>query len=278
MRNHPNRLLVLAAALSLGLAGSAFAHDGADLSQDAQNASREAQIWTTYAFNPHLRALDISVEVQGDTAVLTGTVEDGVRKDLAEQIALGVKGIEHVDNQLKIDAAYVPPKRTAQGDEREFGTLVEDATITASVKSKLLWNSHTDGLEINVDTLNGRVTLEGTADSTAVKELAGRLARNTDGVVAVDNRMKISESAKPAATATAQIEEQVSDGWITTKVKSTLLYSRWVDGLDIDVETKDGIVSLQGTVESSAEKDLAVELAQNIRGVRGVDASGLNVG
>ncbi|HVF34471.1 MAG TPA: BON domain-containing protein [Candidatus Saccharimonadia bacterium] len=265
------------------------------------DARREAQIWTSYAFNPHLRASDISVEVRGDRAYLTGTVDEGVDKELAEQIAKGVEGVARVDNDLVIDADYQPKARDANAD-RDFATTVEDATITASVKSKLLWNDHTDGLEIDVDTKAGRVTLSGTADTEQAKHIAVRLARNTDGVVSVDNKLTLDTDRATAAVGTADdgdddgdedkvaatdrdgdgdadpAQAQVTDGWISTKVKSTLLLSRWVDGMDIDVDTKEGAVKLTGTADSAAERDLAVELAQNIRGVRSVDAAALKVG
>ncbi|MOA37688.1 periplasmic protein [compost metagenome] len=58
-------------------------------------------------------------------------------------------------------------------------------------------------------------------------------------------------------------------------MKSTLLYSSNVAGSDIDVTTKDGVVTLSGKVHSGAERDLAIELAQNVRGVKSVDAKGL---
>src|SRR5262249_48179305 len=112
----------------------------ATMSDQISDARREAQIWTTYATNPHLHAFDLKVEVKGNTATLNGKVQSGAAKDLAEQIALGVEGIKQVDNRLVVDTSYEPPKRA--GSERSFGDVVADATISASVKSKLLWNSH----------------------------------------------------------------------------------------------------------------------------------------
>jgi osmotically-inducible protein OsmY len=271
MKSVPYRLRTLAAALALAGAGFAHSADGT-LSQDISDARHEAQIWTTYGFNPHLRALDLSVEVNGSTAVLSGTVENGVEKDLAEQIALGTDGISKVDNKITVDRSYVrKPKAMADG-KRDFSTTVEDATITASVKSKLMWNDHTDGLEINVDTMHGKVTLSGTADTPATKDLATRLARNTDGVRGVVNNLSID-----ANHPMQEMQDDVSDAWITSKVKSTLLFSRSVDGLDINVSTSNGTVTLRGNADSGAEKDLAVELAKSIRGVKKVDASALRV-
>jgi len=69
--------------------------------------------------------------------------------------------------------------------------------------------------------------------------------------------------------------DAASDTWITTKVKSTLLAEDATPGMDIEVETKDGVVSLSGTVATEAEKEAAVAKAKGIKGVREVSADGL---
>ncbi|MCB1627246.1 MAG: BON domain-containing protein [Xanthomonadales bacterium] len=278
---------LLTGALVLALGGMGVAHageHGKDMSQKASemaddtamaisNARKEATLWTTYAFNDHLSAFAIDVEVQGDKAFLTGTVESTVEKDLAEQIALGVDGIAKVDNQLKVDPAWQPVAREDNSD-RSFSTAVADATLTAQIKSKLLWNENTDGLDINVDTYEGKVTLRGMADTDASRELAGRLAANTDGVRSVDNELSVDPTV---ANARGDDEQPIGDAWITAKVKSTLLLSRSVDGFGIDVDTDNGQVKLTGTVDSGAERDLAIRLAEDIKGVKDVDASQLKV-
>lgn len=60
---------------------------------------------------------------------------------------------------------------------------------------------------------------------------------------------------------------KIDDGVITTKVKSALLADDTVKGLDINVDTKGGEVSLNGTVDSQAQVDRAVQIAQGIEGV-----------
>src|SRR5690606_40428006 len=57
----------------------------------------------------------------------------------------------------------------------------------------------------------------------------------------------------------------ISDAWITSKVKSSFLFNSSLDGLDISVDTKGGQVTLGGRVDTQAEKDLATEIAENIR-------------
>ncbi len=272
------RHYTLASSIMLALAtGNSFAAD--TVSQDVTEARQETQIWTTYALSPHLRANDLKVSVHNGKATLKGTVEESVSKDLAKQIALGVSGVKEVDNQIVVQPDYVPTKPTAA--TRSFGEVIDDATITAAVKSKLLWGKNTSGLAIDVETKSGKVVLKGSTDSAAAKELAARLALNTQGVVSVDNQLAVKD-AKPSTAATAKSSShetghEISDSWITTKVKSTYLYSSNVDGAGISVNTKDGIVTLSGKVDSDAERALAIEFAQNVRGVKSVQSKALTL-
>lgn len=70
-------------------------------------------------------------------------------------------------------------------------------------------------------------------------------------------------------------EDAVSDTWITSKVKSTFLADSNLSGLDIKVETNQGVVALSGIVASSAERDLAIAKAGKIKGVKAVAAEAL---
>ena len=135
-------------------------------------------------------------------------------------------------------------------------------------------------MSTNVDTKAGNVMLRGTAANAGSQgPPAGRLAMNTHGVVAVDNQLVVSGAKATTAdnvkSATKEAGQDTSDVWITTKVKSTLMYSRNVDGSDIDVSTNNGVVSLSGKVDSGAERALAIELSNNVRGVKSVESKGL---
>jgi hyperosmotically inducible protein len=250
----------------------------AESAQDVLDGRQETQIKTTYALSPYLRANVIQVFVHTGKATLTGIVPEDVHKDLATQIALGVDGIEAVDNQIIVTADYLPPARVP--GERSYGEVIDDAGITMAVKSKLLWSKHTDGLQMEVTTRNGFVTLRGTADTEAAKELAGLLALNTHDVTSVSNELVVANGpslADQLVDAGSAAGKQISDSWITTKVMSTFIYSSNVSTGDISVATADGVVTLSGKVGSSAERALAIELAQNVRGVRDVKAAGLGI-
>ncbi|WP_150306165.1 BON domain-containing protein [Pseudomonas saliphila] len=256
---------------------AAHADDG-DMSRQLDDARAEGSVSTAIATNRNLSPFSIDVEVEGDTAVLTGDVESNVEKDLAEQIAKDIEGIEKVDNQLRVGTEG---DRSKAG-ERTLAERMSDSTTTATIKSKLLWNNSTEGLNIHVDTQDGLVILTGETDSAASKELAERLAEDTDGVREVRNELQVTgEDATEAKGTVAKTADDagnvISDAWITSKVKSSYLFSRSLSGLDISVDTNNGKVILDGAVDTEAEKDLAEQTAKNIRGVREVDSSQLSV-
>ncbi len=275
---HPLKKLALATATVTALSLNPLLASAAqgDLPSQLNEARQEGSIWTAFALNKHLSPFKIDVSVEQGTAVLKGKVENQVDRELAERIAMDVKGIDKVDNQLEIDANVAAEPGTKANMAQRF----EDATLTATVKSKLLWSSVTQALNIDVDSKDGVVTLKGRAQSPEAKEVAGNLATNTDGVITVNNLISISAADSINSRTDPQVNspvEEMSDAWITSKVKSSLIYSRNLDGLNIKVETKSGLVSLNGIVANFAEKELAVEIAKNIRGVKGVNADALKV-
>ena len=188
------RKLLLATAITLALGSTAVVAENSMTAKEQTgpiaNARQEAQIWTTYALSPYLRANNISVTVLDGKATLTGNVAEDVHKDLAGAIAEGVSGIDDVDNQISVDADYKAPDRS---NTRGYGDVVDDVTITTAIKSKLLWSKHTEGMDTKVETNNGKVELSGTVATQQAKQQAEKLAKNTNGVRSVDNKLQVSD-------------------------------------------------------------------------------------
>ncbi|MOA48457.1 periplasmic protein [compost metagenome] len=70
---------------------------------------------------------------------------------------------------------------------------------------------------------------------------------------------------------------QPGDSWIVDKIQNSFRFSRNIDGLNLKVASEDGLVRLSGEVVSTEQKTIAVEIARQIIGVRGVDADLLKV-
>ncbi|MCB0360246.1 MAG: BON domain-containing protein, partial [Bdellovibrionales bacterium] len=212
----------------------------------AENASKvdqqsdtwiSAKVSTAIILNRHLNPFEIGTDVQNGTVHLTGTVDEAVDKDLAEAIAKGVDGVTEVKNDIVVsDSSADTVRDTSRArmndtkGERDFFQYVGDATTSASIKSKLLWNRSVSGSDIDVDVKNGVVMLKGSIDTQAEKELAERIARDTDGVRKVDNMLvaKVSNGGvdaermqQNAKEALNDVSSNVSDAWISAKVRSS---------------------------------------------------------
>ena len=136
----------------------------------------------------------------------------------------------------------------------------KDAWIDGKVETTLLLNGNLNSFDINTDVKNGAVTLTGKVESDVDKALAEELVENLDGVTGVENKLTVMASDSKAA---GEDSSGLKDAKIATVVKTRLLFESEVSGTDIDVDAKNGVVTLQGEVESDAEKDLAVAIAKN---------------
>ena len=82
--------------------------------------------------------------------------------------------------------AVLPGCAVTRGQEH-VGAYIDDSSITASVKTKMLADKTVDGTSIKVETLNGEVMLSGFAKNSTEKANAEEIARNTNGVKRVRN-------------------------------------------------------------------------------------------
>jgi hyperosmotically inducible protein len=117
------------------------------------------------------------------------------------------------------------------------------------------------------------VTLTGAVDTQAAKDRAVEIARSTKGVTDVVDNMtvkttEVEASAAPSGETAGQV---VDDAAITAQVKAKLLADSVVGGLKIDVDTKEGVVTLTSNkMKSQSEIDQAVRLAKQVDGVKDV--------
>lgn len=143
--------------------------------------------------------------------------------------------------------------------------------IEGKLETIYLFNPHLNNFEIDADVRGNTVILNGEVDEDVDKELAEAIAKGIDGIEKVENRLVVTpDKAKDQtekANGKSALAQKFDDITVTTVVKSKLLKSDHVPGLTVDVDTRDGVVTLSGEVESSAAKNLAEQLAQNTDGV-----------
>jgi osmotically-inducible protein OsmY len=128
---------------------------------------------------------------------------------------------------------------------------------------------------INTDVENGVVHLHGMVASDIDSDLAGEIAKGVEGVTEVNNDLEIDAAKATAARDQRPPGERdfgtwVDDATTTAVVKSKLLGNPNTEGLKIDVDTNDDVVTLSGRVGSDKESQLAEEIAKNAGDVESV--------
>ena len=129
------------------------------------------------------KAHQIDVEVYKGTVQLNGFVDSAASKERATEVARKQKGVTAVRNNLTVRADGGP-----SASER-----VDDAAITAKVKSALAGDPRTKAHQVNVETREGTVQLSGFVDSSEAKSTAEQLARAVDNVKSVDNEIDVKK-------------------------------------------------------------------------------------
>lgn len=135
----------------------------------------------------------------------------------------------------------------------------KDSRIESSAKKSHVFMTYLQADDITIQSKDGAVTLTGTVSEESHKSLAQETVAGLPGVKSVDNRLEV-KGTPPAKN---------SDAWISTKVKTMFLFHRSVSAMT-EVNTTDGIVTLQGKATSQAQKDLTTEYAKDVEGVKDV--------
>jgi len=135
-----------------------------------------------------------------------------------------------------------------------------DARIESSAAKSYTFKTYLKDDSIKVEAKDGVVTLTGTVADASHKSMAENTVASLPGVTSVDDQLKIN-GEQPA---------EHSDAWITTKVKTALLFHRNVNATGTTVYTKDGVVTLEGEACSLAQKELTTEYAKDIDNVKSV--------
>ncbi|PTY04729.1 hypothetical protein DB347_18665 [Opitutaceae bacterium EW11] len=149
----------------------------------------------------NVSATDTHVQVQNGLVTLTGTARSEAEKALAAEYANDIKGVVRVDNQIRVVepadrdrvTSSTNPRNDAVTERRTAGERIDDASITAKLKSSLAIRKSTSALHTDVTTRNGVVTITGEAKNGAEKDLVTKLAEDIEGVRSVDNEMTVRE-------------------------------------------------------------------------------------
>ncbi|MCG6187117.1 BON domain-containing protein [Maribellus maritimus] len=135
-----------------------------------------------------------------------------------------------------------------------------DSEISIAVENELMFNATTPAYLIKSESQNGIVTLTGSVDNLLEKDRAVKIAKTVKGVRGVVDKIKVDAP-------------DVSDITLQKKVDEALLNDPATDSNEIDVTVNNGVVNLEGTVESWQEKKLSEFVAKGVRGAKKVESN-----
>jgi osmotically-inducible protein OsmY len=214
----------------------------------------------TYVFKTYLKDDNLKVESKDGLVTLTGTVSNAYHKSLAEETVAGLPGVTGVDNKIV----------TKEG----ASDATSDLWLITKVKTTLLFHKNVSGTGTEVLADKGTITLRGEAANVAQKDLTTEYAMDIEGVEKVNNEMTLSKAEAKTDDKTTKVDDVVDaidDASITAMVKTTLFAHRSTSALKTKVQTKDGVVTLEGKAKNDAEKALAGKITSDVHGVKNVN-------
>lgn len=146
--------------------------------------------------NPQTRKTLVALSLAGLALTLAACDRAEPDPTVGQKIDGAIEQVERKAEEVKAEASQAAETVRAEGAQMAdaAGTAVKDAAITTEVNAKLAADKALSAMRINVDTSNGHVKLEGTAPSGEARNRASALAASVSGVVAVDNRLTVSNN------------------------------------------------------------------------------------
>lgn len=249
--------------LAMVLVGPGIANATPNQASDAWiTAKAKLSLWT----HSNIRSNAVKIDTCEGTVTMYGTVDSGSQKKEANDLVLGIEGVQHVQDLLQI----VTPSSTK-------AITIADEVIKSEVNRALKLEPALKQCSVFAQSADkGVVLLTGTAATMSDQILALIVTDSVDGVRHVVSEVKApnqfmaieSKSAGDLTKATkSNLVTSAGDIRITTEIKLRLLADENTPALSISVDTNRNRVSLFGTVASPAQSDRAKRVAQRVRGV-----------
>lgn len=200
---------------------------------------------------PGLGTHDISIDERtGGVISLNGTVSSDADRDEIERIARRTKGVREVRNNLVVVPSSVVVREGNMSGSNDASAIVSE------IMSRMRASSELRDYHVNVEVVGDTAILRGEVGNERERDAAERIALNTRGITRVRNDIELA--SRP------------SDLQISRDVRDELLRSNYVDLRDVDITTRDGVVTFRGSQNSRRDIDHLLSVALTVKGVRDV--------
>ncbi len=150
------------------------------------------QVKSTLLLHSNVNGSATEITAENGIVTLRGQATGNAQKDLTAEYVRDVEGVEDVVNEMTVPGDAAQSGGTTMTEKIvALGEKIDDASITALVKTTLFYHRSTSGLKTTVDTKDGMVTLGGKARTPAEKDLAGKFASDVRGVNTVNNTITV---------------------------------------------------------------------------------------
>src|SRR5665213_363158 len=148
----------------------------------------DMKVKSALLFHRNVSATGTTVYVKDGVVTLQGVASSQAQKELTTEYVKDIDNVKAVKNNMTIARNPATP-------DSNIGDKIDDASITAEVKSCLLNHRSTSALHTTVSTTDGVVTVGGIARNAAEKSLVTKLVTDINGVTSVINNMTIAPTA-----------------------------------------------------------------------------------
>lgn len=258
----------LAGTVAKGVDGvTAISNDiTVDYSSDRSDQTIKMEVISALDWNTKVDNAFITVEVNNGSVDLSGSVASLYEKNKATSLAY-LAGVSDVDaTGLEIDPwmndALERDNFLADKSDTDIEKAINDAFI---VHPRI----NADLLEVRVE--NGIATIEGTLTNLKAARAAAEIAKNTHGVVTVDDEVSVFNEIVISP------EVNATDNEVKLAVEKAINRDPYLVSEQIEVSVNEGVVSLEGTANTYFEKYQADEVTSRVNGVISV-VNNLEVG
>jgi hyperosmotically inducible periplasmic protein len=197
-------------------------------------------------------------------------------------LCLLVLGATVACNRPEADAKAQRAAEQVSAVAAKTGHQLADSWLTTKIQAQYFADDDIKARNINVSTRDKIVTLTGYVDNEPQRELAVQIAKTTDGVQQVNDRLTLSDrgresgaiattGAAPSSGPAEPVRQAFDDAQLTARVQSQFFVDDRVKGRRINVDSSNGVVTLTGDVASEDERAQALLLARTTDGVQRVE-------
>jgi osmotically-inducible protein OsmY len=162
-------------------------------------------------------------------------------------------------NALIAQPVSSPAPSSSESSSAADDYAISDKEITFAIEAKFLVDPEVPENAIEVKTQDGIVTLSGTVNTLLGKDRAKDIVRTVRGVEAIIDTIEVVP------------DPRVDDDVLRAQVESALARDPVTEKFEVNVTARDGVVILDGTVDSWQEKQLSGQVAKSVKGIVKLD-------